>query len=65
MQTEKPEKLTREELKLKLRSKMQDKKIRRCSKQKREKFLTSSLDKMGIDREKLMESVELLKKQKK
>jgi hypothetical protein len=46
-----------------LRSKIEEKKINRCSKKTKEAILENNLKKIGIDKNKLKEDLEAVKKQ--
>jgi len=53
----------RNELKNKLRAKLEERKINRSTKETKEKILTKTLKKMNIDKEKLKKDMEEVKKQ--
>ena len=52
----------RQELKQKLKAKIEERQIHRCPKDTKEKILTDTLKSMGIDKERLMKEMDILKK---
>lgn len=52
----------RAELKAKLRGKIEDKSLSRSNKKHREKVIDEGMEKMGIDRKKLQESINIIQK---
>ena len=53
----------RDELRRKLRAKIEESRISRGSKQSKEKVLETTLKRMGLDKDKLKADIEALKKQ--
>lgn len=54
---------SREELKKKLKSKIEDKQLNRLDKKSRNKILDDSLKNMGIDKERLLQDIKEVNKQ--
>ena len=52
----------RQELRQKLRAKIDEKKIGRTNKENKDKILTDTLKSMGIDKERLIQDLETMKK---
>ena len=52
----------RVELKAKLRGKIEDQSLSRSNKKHREKVMDEGMEKMGIDRKKLQESINIIQK---
>lgn len=55
-------KKSRQELRQKLRAKIEERQIHRCPKEQKDKIITDTLKSCGIDKEKLMNELELIQK---